>query len=120
MIGKYSFYNVMKVYNDHKPLITAYINGKSIEGIDNSLPPEKNVDLAAYGGLTMFIAILVIHIILAIWALVAIYTHWKKMSGIVKALSLILWFSGGPIFSLILVYVASEEKNTSPSSFSRK
>ena len=49
MFGKYSLQNVMKVYHENKPLFTAYINGQSIEGLDED--PEESAKIAAYGGL---------------------------------------------------------------------
>ena len=55
MFGKYSLQNVMKVYNKNRPLITAYINGQSIEGLNDD--SQKSSEIASYGGLSMFIAI---------------------------------------------------------------
>jgi ABC-type maltose transport system permease subunit len=109
MIGKYSLHNVMRVYNKNKPLITAYINGHSVEGLNED--SENSAEVASYGGITMVIFMVVIHIILFIWAAIAIYTHWNRLNGFLQVLSLVLLLTGGSVFSLILVYVASDKKD---------
>ena len=43
MFGKYSFQNVMNVYIKNKPLIDAYINGDSVEGLNKD--SEKSAEM---------------------------------------------------------------------------
>ena len=102
MFGKYSLQNVMKVYHENKPLFTAYINGQSIEGLDED--PEESAKIAAYGGLGVILVIVILQVILFIWAAIAITTHWAKMPDWAKATSLILLFLGGSVFSLVKIY----------------
>ena len=102
MFGKYSFQNVMNVYIKNKPLIDAYINGESVEGLNEDC--QKSDEVRSYGGFAMLIVIMVIHLLLFILAIYAIVTHWKRLPGWAKGTSILLLFTGGSIFSLILVY----------------
>ncbi len=35
MFGKYSFHNLIKIYNRNKPVFDAYLNRHSVEGFDD-------------------------------------------------------------------------------------
>ena len=102
MFGKYSFQNVMNVYIKNKPLINAYINGNSVEGLNED--SKKSSEIISYGGFAMFITIMAIHVVLFVLAVYAILIHWKRLPGWAKGTSILLLFTGGSIFSLILVY----------------
>jgi hypothetical protein len=115
MFGKYSLQNVMKVYNKNRPLITAYINGQSIEGLNDD--SQKSSEIASYGGLSMFIAIVLLHCFLFFWAIYAIIYHWNHLPTWVKFASIVLLFFGGSVFSLLLVYLTINENKKSESEF---
>jgi hypothetical protein len=113
MYGKYSVFNMMKLYRDNRPVIDAYLKGQSVEGFKNSDhhhhddDEDSAVAFAAFGGIGIFLFILAISMAIWIWALIWTMKYWKVLPGWAQALSVIglLGFVGGPIMTLIVVYI---------------
>jgi hypothetical protein len=99
MIEKYSLFTMMKVYRANKNYIIANLNGKTYEGY------EEN-DLSDYGGVTPFLIVYAIMLIIWLLALVVTIKYWKKLPKLILIISILGLISGGyALVSLILVYV---------------
>jgi|688.fasta_scaffold541253_2 hypothetical protein len=115
MYGKYSVFNMMKLYRDNKPVIHAYLKGQSVEGYShlnhtNDSDADAAVSagaFAAFGGIAIFLVLMAINMAIWIWALIWTMKYWKVLPGWAQALSVIglLGVVGGPIMTLIVVYI---------------
>lgn len=110
MYGKYSVFNMMKLYRDNKPVIHAYLKGQSVEGYksdsDNTDAAVSTGAFAAFGGIAIFLVFMAISMVIWIWALIWTMQYWKVLPGWAQALSVIgLLGFGGPIMTLIVVYI---------------
>jgi hypothetical protein len=122
MYGKYSVFNMMKLYRDNKPVIHAYLKGQSVEGYrsdsDNTDDAASAGAFAAFGGIAVFLVLMAINMAIWIWALVWTMQYWKVLPGWAQALSVIglLGFVGGPIMTLIVVYIGKNSNGAEKSS----
>ena len=109
MFGKYSFHNLVKIYNDNKPLFDAYLDGHSVEGIDgdDSDTPKKLSGL----GLGIIITLIILHIVLYIWAIVITISRWNLISDWARILSVLCIILNVPLVSIIVVYASSSKKD---------
>ena len=116
MFGKYSFCNLIKIYNKNKPVFDAYLNGHSIEGFNED---SETVVCTKVENIPIWIVILFIfiHLIIFIWAIYLIMIKWKIMPEWAKSVSIICLVLNLPFFSLIFVYASTlkteEEKSAS-------
>ena len=126
MYGKYSVFNMMKLYRDNKPVINAYLKGQSVEGYSNlNDANDSDADaavsagaFAAFGGIAVFLVLMAINMAIWIWALVWTMKYWKVLPGWAQALSVIglLGVVGGPIMTLIVVYIGKNSNGIENSS----
>ena len=121
MYGKYSVFNMMKLYRENKPVINAYLKGQSVEGFSKNHDDEDGAAVgafAAFGGIAIFLVIMAISMVIWIWALIWTMKYWKVLPGWAQALSVIglLCFVGGPIMTLIVVYIGKNSNGDEKSS----
>lgn len=117
MFGKYSFPNVIKTYQNNKPLFEAYLSGKSIEGFDDSQDDSDDSNQKpklSGAALGIFITFLVMYYILMLWAIIITALRWKRIPDWVKVLSIICILFHAPAVSLVAVYLTTDSvsKNT--------
>ena len=102
----YSLYELMQYYTKHKNIIDAHLKGESVEyysGTDDNQ--------VAGIGLTVFIVLLIIDIILWIWAIaitiIALKTlpEWAKVLAVLGLIPIIPF---GPIVTLVVVYITKK------------
>jgi hypothetical protein len=108
MFGKYSFPNLVKMYNDNKPLFDAYLNGHSVEGIDGD-DSDKAKKISGLG-LGPIIILMMAHIILYIWAIVITISRWNLIPDWARILSVLCIIFHFPVLSIIFVYASSSSK----------
>jgi hypothetical protein len=112
MYGKYSLDNMLKICKENNELICAYLKGQSFEGYQykehNSNKTVTTFD--AFGGLAIFLVLLVINLIIWIWALIVTIQYFKvipQWAQIVSVLGLVCP-AIGPVVTLIVVYVSKQ------------
>jgi len=104
-------FELFKAYNDHKDLIHAYYAGKSIEGFNNDT--RISIETSKILGLEIGVFVVVCIIAIIIWfvalATLIYYQNTMPVWAIVISWLCLLTGFGGPIITLILVFVT---KNT--------
>jgi len=120
MFGKYSFRNLIKIYNKNKPVFDAYLNRHSVEGFREEFDEDsETVVCTKVEKMPIWIVILfiIIHLILFASAVYLIMIKWKMMPEWAKSVSIICLVLNLPVFSLIFVYASTmiikEEKSVS-------
>ena len=117
MYGKYSVFNMMKLYRDNKPVIHAYLKGQSVEGFSKTKDDDDEDNLestgafAAFGGIAVFLVIMAINMAIWIWALIWTMKYWKVLPSwaqVLAVLGLLGFVGGGAIMTLIVVYVGKQ------------
>ena len=101
----YSLYELMQHYTKHKNIINAYLKGESIEYYSGQDQQIGGV------GLTVFIVLLIIDIILWIWAIAITIIAWKTLpewAKVLAVLGLIPIIPFGPIVTLVVVYITKK------------
>lgn len=99
----YSLASLLQEYSKNKEIIHAYMQNKTVEGYED---PNTT---ASYIGVGVFIAILIVSLIIWIWALVVTIKYWDHLpvwARVVSVLGLIPIIPGGPIVTLVVVYIA--------------
>lgn len=120
MFGKYSFPNLMKIYNKNKHVFDAYLNRHSIEGFRKEFDQDsETVVCTKVENIPIWIIILfiVIHLILFASAIYLTIIKWKIMPEWAKSVSIICLVLNLPVFSLIFVYASTlktEEEKATP------
>jgi hypothetical protein len=97
----------MKEFRDNKPLIQAHLKGQSVEGLTNT-------DARIMGmGITSFLILFLIATAIWIWAIVSLIKYWSVLPDWAKIVGIlsILGILGGPIVTLIVVYIAKQPKS---------
>ncbi len=112
MIGKYSVFNMLKVYNQNRELINAHIQGKKSEGLKQSTITVDGSPVLMGLSVAAFMFILLLGIILYIIAVYLSIKHWDELSTIARILVVLalLGVLGGPLISIIIVYIAKGNK----------
>jgi len=113
MIGKYSFLNMLKVYKDNHVLINSKLQGKTIEGLNGT--DDGMVDIKGWGPVYVgiFMLMLLLAGIIFIWAIVITVKYWKDLSDIARIFAILgLLGFGGPIVTIIVVYVSKDSVNS--------
>lgn len=87
-------------------MIDAYMSGKLVEHKDYE---DKKINGLTVG---LFIFIMLLAIVLWVWALVILIVRWDRLETWAKVLGLVflLLGFGGPIGTLIVVYIDSANK----------
>ena len=101
----YSLYELLYHYSKHKNIIDAYLKGESVEYYSG-----QDAQIAGVG-LTVFIVLLIIDLILWIWAIAITIIAWKTLpewAKVLAVLGLIPIIPFGPIVTLIVVYIAKK------------
>jgi uncharacterized protein YqhQ len=101
----YSLASLLQEYSKNKEIIHAYMQNKTVEGYEDS----DSDTTVAYIGVGVFIAILIVSLIIWIWALVVTIKYWDHLPAwarVVSVLGLIPIIPGGPIVTLVVVYIA--------------
>lgn len=124
MFGKYSFHNLMKIYNKNKPLFDAYLNRHSVEKFREEFDEELDEDsekivCTKVENIPIWIVILfiIIHLIIFALAVYLIMIKWKIMPEWAKSVSIICLVLNLPILSVIFVYASTlkmEEEKSVP------
>ena len=101
MLQKYSVFNMMNEFSKNRPMIQAYLNGKSIENYSYS---HNNLMGMTVGN---FLVAFVIVVGIWIWALISLVVNWSRLESWAKLLGFIGLFLGvgGPIMTLLVVYL---------------
>lgn len=102
LFGKYSMSNMIKEFQENKPLIQAYLKNKSIEGVDDDSSKVMGMKVAA------FLVLLLVSMVVWIWALVSLFKYWVILPDWAKVVGLLslLGVLGGPVVTLIVVYIS--------------
>ena len=113
MFGKYSFLNMLKVYKDNHVLINAKLQGKTIEGLNGT--DDESIDLKGWGAtfIGLFMFMLLLGGIIFIWAIVITVKYWQELSDVARIFAILsLLGLGGPIVTIIIVYVSKGSGNS--------
>ena len=115
MDAKYSLLNLSKNFKENKPLIEAYFKGQPVEGLDNNGGTIMGL------GVIAFLILFVIGLSIWIWAIVSLVKYWKVLPDWAKIIGLLALLPvlpiGGPIVTLIVVYVAKPKESTNAYKF---
>lgn len=105
MIGKYSIFNMMKEFRENKPIIEAYLKNQSVEGSNDT------VNVIAGLSIGMFLTLIMLGIAIWVWAIVVTIKYWNQLPVWAQILAIIglLTGVGGPIMTLIVVYVGKDQ-----------
>ena len=109
----YSLASLLQEYSKNKEMINAYLQNKTVEGY-NDPDINNNNNTVAYVGVGVFIVILIVSLIIWIWALVVTIKYWKHLpvwARVLAILGLIPIIPGGPIVTLVVVYVSKGTKH---------
>jgi hypothetical protein len=104
MLLKYSLFELLKEYNKNKEYIHAKLKGETIEGYTDSGDTTMVLGLS----LVPFLVILLVSFAIWIWALVVTIKYWKQLpewAQVISVLGLLPIIPGGPIVTLVVVYV---------------
>ena len=109
-VGKYSPQNMARVYRDNKPAVDAYLAGKPIEAYDS--------DDDKAGGIAVVLLMLflgTIGLVIWIWALVVLLKYWNQLPQWAQVVGVLaqLGVLGGPIVTLLVVYIAKGKGGSS-------
>lgn len=101
MLQKYSAFNMLNEFQKNRPMIHAYLNGKSIENYSYNNNTLLGMSVAN------FMIAFVIVIGIWIWALIELVVNWPKLPIWAKFLGFIGLFLGvgGPVMTLVVVYL---------------
>lgn len=120
MFGKYSFPNLMKIYNKNKPVFDAYLNRHSVEKFSKEFDEDsEKIVCTKVENIPIWIVILfiIIHLIIFAFAIYLIMIKWKIMPEWAKSVSIMCLVLNLPVLSLIFVYASTlkmeEEKPVS-------
>ena len=108
MIGKYSVFNMLRVYNKNRELINAHLQGKQVEGLKQATITIDGSPVLMGLSITAFMVLLFLGIILYIVAIYLSMKHWDELSTIARILVVLalLGVLGGPLVAIIIVYIA--------------
>lgn len=106
--GNHNIFNLVKELNKNKHLIDAKLKGQSLEGYDT--------DSDGFFFTTFGITIIIIAIVLWIWALIITIKFFAEIPIWAQILAILgLLGFGGPILTIIVVYIG---KNMGPTKYS--
>lgn len=108
----YSLASLLNEYSKNKEMIHAYLQNKTVEGYKDD-DDDNNVAYVGVG-IGLFVMLVVISLIVWIWAIVVTIKYWKVLpdwARVVAILGLIPVIPGGPIVSLIVVYITKGSRH---------
>ena len=116
----HSLYNFLLAYENNKDLIKAYMSNKPIENYANNNTDQIRLDKAAGDAvgilgfsIGIFILMFLISLGIWIWAVVVLVKYWKELPSWAQVLGVIgvlPILPGGPILTLIAVYIGKGQK----------
>jgi len=105
----YSLASLLQEYSKNKERIHEYLQNKTVEGYRDNDDNDDNDDNNDYNISTgMFIMIVTVSLITWIWSFAVTVLFWKHLpdwARVVAILGLIPSIPGGPIATLVVVYV---------------
>lgn len=107
MYGKYSVSNMMREFKENKPLIEAYLKNQSVEGYTDT---NNENGIIASLGMAMFLLLFTVVVGIWIWAVVVTIKYWNVLPVWAQVLAIVglLTGVGGPIMTLIVVYIGKD------------
>lgn len=107
---KYSLFNMIKEYNKNKPIVDAYLQGKSIENYSMSGDGLDDTDKTILGvSIGVFAVIFIINLVIFIWAIVLLVNHWNDpLPDWAKVCAIIFLVMGLPLISLIILLITKK------------
>lgn len=104
MFGKYSVNNLVSEFQQNRHKIHAFVTGQCVECYGDNNEDDKTIMGLGIG---LFLVIFVIALGIWIWALVALLKNWNYLSDVAKILAVLalMGILGGPVVTLIIVYV---------------
>ena len=116
MIGKYSLFNLLKEYKENKTVIDSYMKNQKVENFDDPqidiLTVDENTAKSFLGlSIGVFVLLLLASLGIWIWAIVVTVKFWNKIPDWAKVLAIIGLVTGigGPVMTLIVVYVSKSK-----------
>ena len=106
-IHQFTLYHFLNEYNQNREIIDANLNGNTVECFTDSV--NTTVSSLPIG---TFIAIFAFILAIWIWALVVTIQFWHFIPVWARVTALIGLFTGvgGPVLTLIVVYVSKSKK----------
>lgn len=110
MNSRYSISNLTKEFRENKHIIEAYFKNQSIEGYDEEASKIMGMSVVP------FLILLIISLSIWIWAVFVLVKYWKILPDWAKIIGLIgvipVFACGGPVMTLIVVYVIINKPNS--------
>ena len=105
-VGQHNIFNILTELKHHRPAIEAHFKGHSIEGLKDD--PE-NPDIPSWmagWGVAFTLVIVVIALALWVWALVVTIKYFSVVPAWAQVLAVLgLLGFGGPVLTLIVIYI---------------
>lgn len=99
-----SLHDFIKTYKENRIIINATLQGQTI---------ENSGDGTVLGiSIVLFLVFFILFLCIWIWALVATVKYWKLLpdwAKVVSILGLIPIIPGGPIVTLVVVYISKQQ-----------
>jgi hypothetical protein len=112
--GNYNIFNVLSEFNKQKHTLITKLKGQSIEGYSDDDP-------APFFGTFFGILIIIIALAIWIWALVITIKYFNIIPIWAQILSVLGLFGiGGPILTILVVYIGKNMNMTKSSSIGQK
>jgi hypothetical protein len=110
--NKYSIFNLIKEYQKNKHIIHAYYKNDTIENytVASTTDDLKNTQILGLSS-AMFSLVFLISLAIFIWAVFVTIKFWKVLplwAQVLAIIGLVTGF-GGPIMTLIVVYLAKKK-----------
>ena len=108
LVRIYSLPEIITMYRNNKHLIEATLKNQPVEGFIKIRDTDGNLVTTGAGFGIFFIILLLLSLFIWIWALMVLIRYWDILPDWAKIVGLlsILGPLGGPIVTLIVVYVA--------------
>lgn len=111
MLGKYSIFNMLKEAQEKRHIIEAYIRGDTVECYTDD--DDSSGEGKALFGFSIGLGLMILLTSLAIfvWAVVVTIKYWNQLPQWSKVLAIVGLVTGigGPVMTLIVVYVGKGE-----------
>lgn len=102
--GKYNIFNTLNELKKNRPLIESYLKGDVVEGFH--MTKDSSSDGMMGMGIGLFLTVVVMAIGLWVWALVVTVKYFNVLPVWAQILAVLgLLGFGGPIMTLIVVYI---------------
>ncbi len=104
---KYNLPSLLTAYHNNKSLLDAHIRGRTVEHND----PTNSTTVVGLS-LSLFLLLLFVSIAVWVWALVLLISKWGKLDTWAQVLGILALLTGfgGPVVTLIIVYIDSAGK----------